>query len=51
MVWLNIVNMVAVIVAPIVAVWVGQKLQDVIIIDDFEKYMGNLLPDLERRSL
>lgn len=28
MVWLNIVNIVAVIAAPIVAVWVGQKLQD-----------------------
>lgn len=28
MFWMNIVNIVAVIAAPIVAVWVGQKLQD-----------------------
>lgn len=28
MVWLNIINILAVIVAPIVAVWIGQKLQD-----------------------
>ena len=28
MIWMNIINIVAVLVAPIVAVWIGQKLQD-----------------------
>ena len=28
MMWLNIINIVAVIIAPIAAVWIGQKLQD-----------------------
>lgn len=27
-IWMNIINIVAMIIAPIVAVWIGQKLQD-----------------------